>query len=456
MGQQGTTSSSSLLRLIGRWRRLARSPATRRYLYHLFDDASTSSAGPIVHGTLTGFVLLSVAAAILESVVSLQTVYGAAFTTIEVVSALVFTVEYILRLWVSTEHPLYRQVPPVRARLHYIVSPWALIDLVAILPLFASAIWSLDLGALVLIRLFRFLKLARYSPSVRSLAEAIYSERRALGGSVFVLLTVVLLMATVMHLIEGRAQPEKFGNIPQAMYWAVITVGTVGYGDVVPITPWGKFFASITALLGYVMLAVPVGIVGTAFAQAIQRREFVVTWSMVARVPLFAELAAVDIAEIMRYLRSLSADQGETIVRKGEIAHSMYFIAMGEVEVDFGDGRSLRLGEGHFFGEIAVLQRSRRTATVRALAQTKLMVLDAGDLRAILDRNPQVAQVIENTALHRKKLNAMATGGDLTQEEFLDAVALNDLQGSGANPPAGASAPPPKRKPAPKKQPDTE
>lgn len=455
MVQQGATSSSSLLQLFMRWRRLARSPATRRYLYHLFDDASTSSVGPLIHGLLAGFVFLSVTAAVLESVASLRAVYGPLFTLVEWVSAIVFTLEYILRLWASGEHPLYRNMPSYKARLHYIVSLWALIDLVAILPLFASAIWSWDLGPIVLIRLFRFLKLARYSPSVRSLAEAIYSERRALGGSLFVLLTVVLLMATVMHLIEGGSQPEQFGNIPQAMYWAVITVGTVGYGDVVPITPWGKFFASITALLGYVMLAVPVGIVGTAFAQAIQRREFVVTWSMVARVPLFAELAAVDIAEIMRYLRSHGADQGETIVRKGEVAHSMYFIAMGEVEVDFGDGRSLRLGEGHFFGEIAVLQRSRRTATVRAVAQTKLMVLDAGDLRAILDRNPQVAKAIENTALHRRKLNAMAKGGDLAQEEFSEAISLADPEAEAAGQ-GGQDASPRKKRPAPKRQPDIE
>ncbi len=419
--------SSPVLATLLRWRRLLRSPATRRQLYHLFDDPTSSPYGPLIHGGLIAFILLSVTATVLESVESLRLAFGPAFTAFETLTALVFTLEYGLRLWVSVEHPLLRTLAPLEARLRYIVTPWALIDFLAILPLFATAATSLDLGPLVLVRLFRFFKLARYSPSVRSLAEAIYSERRALGGSFFVLLCVVLTTATAMHLIEGRVQPAQFGSIPHAMYWAVITIGTVGYGDVVPITPWGKLVASLTALMGYVMLAVPVGIVGTAFAQAIQRREFVVTWSMVARVPLFAELAAADIAEIMRYLQSHSAEAGEVIVRRGEVAHSMYFIAMGEVEVDFGDERRLRLGEGHFFGEIAVLRRSRRSATVRTLAPTKLMVLDATDMRAIFDRNPKVAEIIQSTALHRHKLNALQAGGDLAAEELSVAVSLDQV-----------------------------
>ena len=191
----------------------------------------------------------------------------------------------------------------------------------------------------------------------------------------------------------------------------MVTLSTVGYGDVVPVTPLGKVVASLTALFGIAMLALPVGILATSFAQVIQRRDFVVTWSMVARVPLFNELPAADIAEIIRYLNSLSAEAGEIIVRKGDDAHSMYFIASGEVTIEV-PGEPVRLGEGHFFGEIALLKRSKRSATVRAVSKTKLLVLDATDLRSLMERKPHVGEVIERVA--RERMNPSASGGRAT------------------------------------------
>ena len=157
-----------------------------------------------------------------------------------------------------------------------------------------------------------------------------------------------------MHVAEADAQPDKFGTIPEAMWWAIVTLGTVGYGDVVPVTPFGKIVASFTIIGGLMMVALPVGIIATAFAREIHRRDFVVTWSMVARVPLFAELSAAEIAHIMPLLRAQIVGPGANIVRRGEPAHSMYFIAAGEVEIELPDER-VRLGGGQFFGEIAVL-----------------------------------------------------------------------------------------------------
>ena len=132
-----------------------------------------------------------------------------------------------------------------------------------------------------------------------------------------------------------------------------------------PITALGKLIASGTIVVSLIVIALPVGIIATAFADQIHRRNFIVTWGMIARVPLFAELDAAAISDIMGLLRAHVAEAGETIVRKGDPAHSMYFVAAGEVEVLLKKGR-MRLGVGQFFGEVAVLRRARRSATAIA------------------------------------------------------------------------------------------
>src|SRR5499427_8836542 len=203
---------------------------------------------------------------------------------------------------------------------------------------------------------------------MRSLLDALYSERRALFGCFVILLGATLLAASVMHVVEGHAQPDKFGTIPEAMWWAIVTLGTIGYGDVIPVTVLGRVVASITIFIGLIMVALPIGIVATAFADEIHRRDFVVTWDMVARVPLFAQLPARDIADIMRLLRAQQVEPGAIIARRGEPAHSMYFVAAGEVEIALKEQR-IRFGPGHFFGEIAVLRRALRSATARAVSR---------------------------------------------------------------------------------------
>ena len=277
----------------------------------------------------------------------------------------------------------------------------ALIDLLTILPFYLSLVSAADLRVFLVFRIFRFLKLARYSPGIRSLYEAMINERRALLACLVILASLVLVAASLMHLIEHQAQPEKFGTIPDAMWWAVVTLTTVGYGDVVPITPLGKCVAGIIAIMGLGMLALPVGIIATSFAEVIHRRDFVVTWGMVSRVPLFRDLDADDVAQIMRFLRSHTAQPGEIIVRRGELGHSMYFIAAGQVELDRPKHPRAIVGEGDFFGELAALKPVRRTATARALVRTDLLMLDATDLRLLMAERPELGRRVEEASRMR-------------------------------------------------------
>jgi voltage-gated potassium channel len=252
---------------------------------------------------------------------------------------------------------------------------------------------------------------------MRSLFDALYAERRALLGCLVIFCGATLFAAALMHLAERNVQPEKLGTLPDAIWWAVVTLGTIGYGDVVPVTVLGKMIAAATILTAIVMIALPVGIIATAFAEEIHRRDFVVTWGMVARVPLFAELDASEIAGIARLLRAQTVEADAVIVRRGEPAHSMYFIARGSVDVDLRT-RRVTLGVGHFFGEIAVLRRARRSATVSANTRVNLLVLDGADLHGLMERNQHLADSIHAVVRERLGADIFSRKGDIVMEEL--------------------------------------
>lgn len=353
-----------------------------------------------VHGLLIVLVLATIVAAVCESVPSLNEQYLVLFEAVEYLAAVVFLVEYVCRLWSAVEHPLLRELPPLKARLRYALQFSSIVDLLAILPVFVALVSALDLRAALIFRLVRFFKLARYSPGLSSLADAVWLERRALLACLVILLGAVLMSSSLMYAVERLEQPDKFGSIPDAMYWAIVTLTTVGYGDAVPVTVLGKMVAAVTAITGLVMVALPVAIVASAFEREIHRRDFIVTWSMIARVPLFSGLDARAISEIIGVLHSQTASAGDIIVRRGEPASSMYFIAQGEAVVELAQG-PVALGTGQFFGEMALLVKGNRSATVTARERTSLLVLDAHDFHSIMSKHPEVARKIHDIAKAR-------------------------------------------------------
>ena len=213
---------------------------------------------------------------------------------------------------------------------------------------------------------------------------------------------VVLLVfaSSLMHVIEQDAQPEAFGNIPAAMWWAVVTLTTVGYGDVSPATPLGKLLGGMVTILGVGAFALPAGILASGFAQEIKQRDFIVSWNVVAKVPLFTTLDAVQIAEIAKLLRSRIGVPGELITHKGDPGDAMYFIVSGRVEVRV-DPQPVQLSDGVFFGEIALIRRTPRTADVVAHASCQLLVLMADDFHALMAENPTIGEVVGRIAKQR-------------------------------------------------------
>jgi voltage-gated potassium channel len=390
----------------------------RRRVYLLLEPGPVGDELSVwVDRLLVALILVNLVAVAIESVPHWRVRFALTFSAIEYFSLVVFTIEYALRLWVAVEHGPHRHLHPARARLKYALSPAGLIDLIAVLPFWFAPLLPDDLRVLLVFRMVRFFKIARYSPAMRSLLDVLYRERRALFGCLVVALGTALVAAALMHLAEGKVQPDKLGTIPDALWWAIVTLGTIGYGDVVPVTVLGKLIATGTIFLGLIMMALPIGIIATAFADQIHRRDFIVTWGMIARVPLFAELDAAAISDIMGLLRAQVAQAGEVIVRKGDPAHSMYFIAAGEVEVALKKER-LRLGVGQFFGEVAVLRRARRSATATALTRTNLLVLDAQNLHALMSRDPRIAARIKDVVEKRVGREVVSPKGDIVTEEI--------------------------------------
>ena len=218
-------------------------------------------------------ITLNVFSVILETVDSVYEKFELYFNYFEYFSVLIFTIEYLLRLWscVSKEN---EEGSDYKKRVKYIFSFGAIIDAIAILPSLVALFYpSIDLRFVRALRIVRLLKFSRYSGSINSLISVLWDQRRSFGAAFFLLFIALIIVSSGMYLVEKDVQPEKFGSIPQSMWWALVTLTTVGYGDVYPITNLGKFFGSISIILGIGTVALPAGIMASAFTEFTRRNQ---------------------------------------------------------------------------------------------------------------------------------------------------------------------------------------
>jgi voltage-gated potassium channel len=219
-------------------------------------------------------VTLNAAAVVLESMPAMETRFGGEFELLETVSISIFVAEYLLRLWCCTEYTQFAH--PIKGRLKFAVQPFPFIDFVAIVPGLAPGDLFLDLRYIRLFRLFRILRLvkvARYTRTMRTFTNVIEAKGTDLALIFMVLVLILVIASSSMYFVEHPAQPTVFRSIPAAMWWTIQTLTTVGYGDIVPVTPMGKFLGTLIALSGIGFFALPAGIMAEGFAEEIRRRS---------------------------------------------------------------------------------------------------------------------------------------------------------------------------------------
>ena len=233
-----------------------------RNLYSLADDI-----------VITGLILINVGAFIASTSPTWSQEHQSILDNIEIVSSLVFTIEYLLRVWVCTVDSRYSH--PLLGRLRYALTPLSLIDLISILPFYSLLLFpNLNFVNLIrLLRLLRLLKMSRYSESVRTLGAVLSAKKEELIATAFAVFILLIFASSIMYFVEHEAHPEAFGSIPDAMWWGVVTLTTVGYGDIYPITPLGRFLGAILAFLGIGIFALPPGIIAAGFSEEVQRRK---------------------------------------------------------------------------------------------------------------------------------------------------------------------------------------
>lgn len=242
-----------------------------RLLHILEGDPAAGKPGRFVQLALIALVIANIVSIILESVHHLHTDYLAYFHGFEVFSIAVFTIEYLARFWTASEK---HEDQPWLARRKYVLSFFGLIDLISILPFYLQFfVPGMDLRILRVVRLLRTFKLSHFNSAIEDLFSALYHARASVYSTIYLFLIALLLTSTAMYHVEHELQPDKFGSIPAAMYWSVISLTTVGYGDVTPVSSLGKFISAITAFLGVSSVAMLTGVVASAFANQVERRK---------------------------------------------------------------------------------------------------------------------------------------------------------------------------------------
>lgn len=249
-------------------------PSKQRILEILDKGNSNDRLSLFCDRFLSSLILLNLLAVSLESIDSIGHRFEAEFFWFEIFSVSIFGAEYLLRIWASPARQDSRFASATGKRLGYIFSFTGLIDLIAILPsLLPLLLGNVDLRWLRVLRLFRLLKISHYSSALEDLVSAVRHEASSFGAAVYLFCIALFISSALMYVAENAVQPENFSSIPTTMWWSLITLTTVGYGDVSPITPVGKIIGAFTALMGVCVVALLTGIVATAFSNQIARRK---------------------------------------------------------------------------------------------------------------------------------------------------------------------------------------
>jgi hypothetical protein len=287
------------------------------------------------------FIIASVAAVFLETIPSVHEPLKLEFYWFDTIAIAVFTVEYLLRLYAAPEQDPNRS--GIIGRLSFIKKPTSIIDLVAIAPYYLQFIFAVDLRFIRILRVLRILKLTRYNTALNTFSMVLKREKRAFSAAMFITVLITILSGAIVYEFEHVAQPEKFDTMPRAMYWAVITLASVGYGDISPVTPIGQAFTMVLAILGIGIVALPAGILGSAFSDQLhqQREQMLKAVEDAFADGVLTEAEARDLEE-ERIRLHLTEEQFEVLKQRAMVRHASDMTAANTVFKASEEVRKLR------------------------------------------------------------------------------------------------------------------
>jgi voltage-gated potassium channel len=366
-------------------------------LYHLLQRETRDPAARVFRGAHHAMVAAGIGVMLADTVVKWREAYASALDAgFQIVCAFFFA-EYVLRLKAAPGAPGATHRGKWPSRLAWATSLGGIFDFLGALPGVLDVVFNPGYASL-----FGFIwvfKLVRYSPGLASLERVISNARQALLSVLLGFGIFFLLAASLIYLTEHLSQPEVFGSIPAAL-WAIFTMMTTGYGDVMPHSGLGQTLAGTVMIGGVLVLVLWASILATSYFDETRRHQFLQTWNLVAKVPFFRDSGAAAIAEVAHLLRLRDYPAGAVIMRRGERGDSMYFVASGELELR-GRLEPISLGAGDFFGELALLTEAPRNATIVTTQSSTLFSLDIADFRQLLGREPDLARVIHEEAARR-------------------------------------------------------
>jgi voltage-gated potassium channel len=351
-------------------------------------------------------VTVGLAAMIADTAVPRDSTWNPVLDAVVAAVAVALAAEFLIRFWTASSVWHSARHSRWQARVHYLTTLHGMIDAAGAVALPLGYLLVSDPRDAQLFTIVWVLKYLLHSTGLMLLMRVAFRARTALFSVMTLFFVVFVGAATMAYVFERNAQPDVFGSVPLAMWWAIVTLTTTGYGDMVPTTIWGRLLGGWVMVGGIAVFALWAGIIANAFTEELRRRNFLRTWDLVAHVPLFQDLGAAAIADIVKLLHPRDVAEGTVLFRKGQVGDTMYFIVTGEVSVDLRPAPK-RLGAGEFVGEMALLFGAPRSATVVATRPSLLLVLDIANFRELAGQRPELITTIEAEA-HRRRASDLA------------------------------------------------
>jgi voltage-gated potassium channel len=363
----------------------------KQRLYQLFQSETREPAARIFRGVRYTMVAAGIGIMLADTVGAWREAYRGTLDAGFQIVGVFFFAEYVLRLIAAPGAPGAAARGRWQSRFAWATSPTGVFDFLGALPGVLNVLFNPGYASL-----FGFIWAFKVVPDwgkSNLIQAAIANQRRTLrqiGAQVFVF---AILFSSLIYLLERSVQPEVFGSIPAALWYTIVTISTVGYGDVIPQTVLGRLLAGVMMVYAIIAFGLVFGAIGLGLAEEIRRRNFIVLWTFVAKVPAFSYLPALRIAQVSALLEPWSLRRGASVTARGDSADAMYFILKGEVRISGSGGTSI-LSEGDYFGEEALVLNARRATTVIAQSDCDLFRLRTSELRNLVLRYADLAEAI--------------------------------------------------------------